>query len=77
MSIFRFHFTKAWFNLDDLLFEQSHRVTLSEAKGLSPSAARCFAEFTLERSEGLSMTGRDLSVEPCLSEQIRIILRAV
>jgi len=32
-------------------------VTLSAAKGLSRWAARCFAEFTLERSEGLSMTG--------------------
>ena len=30
-------------------------VTLSAAKG--PSLG-CFAEFTLERSEGLSMTGR-------------------
>ena len=66
-------------------FEQSHHVTLSEAKGLSRSAAGCFpfAEFTLERSEGLrasahalSMTGLDLSVdeellrtfEPCLTE---------
>src|SRR5712692_2341122 len=63
-----------------------HHVTLSAAKGLSRSAARCFpfAEFTLERSEGLrasahvlSMTGLDLSVdeelsrsfEPCLNIQ--------
>jgi len=28
-------------------FEQSHHVTLSEAKGPSRSAARCFAEFIL------------------------------
>jgi hypothetical protein len=31
-------------------------VILSEAKDLSRWAQRCFAEFTLERSEGLSMT---------------------
>ena len=40
--------------------DRYHVVNLSEAKGLSRSAARCFAEFTLERSEGLSMIGLDL-----------------
>src|SRR5712692_1272330 len=66
-----------------------HHVTLSAEKGLSREAERCFpfAEFTLERSEGLrasahvlSMTELDLSVgeersrsfEPCLICIIRI-----
>jgi hypothetical protein len=31
-------------------------VTLSAAKGLSPSAARCFAELTLSAANVLSMT---------------------
>ncbi len=31
-------------------------VTLSEAKGLSHGAARCFAEFTLSVAHVLSMT---------------------
>src|SRR5947209_5689017 len=51
--------------------EHSHHVTLSAAKGLSPSVARCFAT--------LSMTGLDLageeelsrSFEPCLNKIIR------
>src|SRR6266851_9061180 len=61
---------KARFNLkkNTWQFEQSHRVTLSEAKGPSRSAARCFA--------ALSMTELDLSVdgelsssfEPCLNK---------
>jgi len=49
--------------------EQSQTVTLSAAKGLSRSAARCFA--------ALSMTGLDFSVEeelsrsfePCLNDK--------
>ncbi len=47
--------------------EQSYRVTLSEAKGLSRSAARCFA--------ALSMTGLDLSVEEELSSAFQPCLR--
>src|SRR6266851_5518890 len=40
------------------------RVTLSEAKGLARQAARCFpfAEFTLERSEGLRASAHALSM---------------
>jgi len=34
----------------------SDGVTLRFAQGLARGARRCFAEFTLERSEGLSMT---------------------
>ena len=33
-----------------------HPVTLSEAKGLSSSKPRCFAEHVLSGAEGLSMT---------------------
>src|SRR5260221_6943326 len=52
-------------------FEQSHRVTLSAAKGLSRSADRCFAS--------LSMTELDLAVaeelssafEPCLNKLLQ------
>src|SRR5258708_4056190 len=43
-------------------FDSSHHVTLSEAKGPSRSAARCFA--------ALSMTGLDLSLEQELSSSL-------
>jgi hypothetical protein len=46
--------------------EQSHRVTLSEAKGLSRSAERSFASL---RMTGLTLSvGEELSrsFEPCL-----------
>jgi len=42
---------------------RSGAVTLSAAKGLARWAQRCFAEFTLERSEGLSMTGPALKMK--------------
>src|SRR6266567_239899 len=56
---------------------QSHSVTLSAAKGLARQVTRCFAECTLSATNGLSMTGLDLSVdeelsrsfEPCLKRQ--------
>ena len=41
-------------NMDDEIGPST--VTLSEAKGLSRCAARCFAEFTLSATKGLSMT---------------------
>jgi len=48
-------------------FHNQHRfsvVTLSEAKGLSRWAERCFpfAEFTLERSEGLRASAHSLNM---------------
>ena len=36
---------------------QSHSVMLSAAKGLARQVTRCFAEFTLSATNGLSMTG--------------------
>jgi len=55
---------------------------LSEAKHLAGWVHRCFVEFTLERSEGLSMTAPDLSgaeelssaFEPCLTYQVYVKL---
>ena len=48
-------------------FDSSHHVTLSAAKGLSRSAARCFA--------ALSMTGLDLSLEQELSSSLEPCLK--
>ena len=58
-------------------FHNQHRfsvVTLSEAKGLSRWAERCFpfAEFTLERSEGLRASAHSLSMTgPTLNIKIQ------
>ena len=48
---------KARFNCE----EESHHVTLSGAKGLSRSAERSFAEFTLSEANVLRMTELDLA----------------
>jgi len=47
--------------------EQSHRVTLSEAKGLSRSAVRSFASLRMTQLD--LAVGEELSsaCEPCLS----------
>ncbi len=55
--------------------ERSSPVMLSAAKDLCPRRVRPFAEFTLERSEGLRVTRCDCShcqiqfaqIEPCLN----------
>src|SRR6266567_4342264 len=55
--------------------ERSSPVILSEAKDLAAGRERPFAEFTLERSEGLRVTRCDCSngqepfvhIEPCLT----------
>jgi hypothetical protein len=43
-----------------------HRVTLSEAKGLSRRTSRCFAEFTLSEANGLSMTASSRMLLPSI-----------
>ncbi len=42
--------------------DRPHHVMLSAAKHLGTRRVRCFAEFTLERSEGLSMTDPRLTL---------------
>ena len=57
--------------------ERSGPVILSAAKDLAAGRDRPFAEFTLERSEGLRVTRYDCSngqepfvhIEPCLKER--------